>query len=143
MADIMSKIVDMPPPFAAVPDFAVPLLHSPFHQRIIDMPKIDPKQIVEEAQEAGLQAGIKAFEKWGHVDACGGYILSVDGRSAVGKYLIESGTTWGRIKGVGFPDHPSAPKTQSINVNEAIGLAMKAVLERHGVKITEARSYVD
>ena len=106
-----------------------------------------PTDIIAEAFAASEAAAAAQFKADGERDcgSCGGYILAVDGRGKVGKALVANGQGRKSFAGAGvivrFPrgEFPS----RHMEIDESAGRAAKAVFERHGVKITEARSYVD
>lgn len=106
-----------------------------------------PAQIVDEAITAFRAAAIARFDEQGRRDVgtCGGYILILDGRSAVSKELLarKLGFPSARV-GVGFAvGMPDEVRTQSFEVSRVAGEAARAVFEKHGVRIVEAHASVD
>ena len=104
-----------------------------------------PTAIIAEAFAASTAAGLAQFERDGQRDrgSCGGYLLAIDGRSPVAKALLAAKRGYRSDPGVMviFPDGDCPSQHAAIRIEA--GKAARTVFEAHGVRVVEARAYVD
>jgi len=130
-------------------DLGVPVIvpaTQPKAKRRPPMKGIAAEAVIEEAFAAAREASFRQWLRDGQQDigACGGYMLNIDARSPVAKLLLEQKRGYRAHKGVGvmYPRHDDI-RSQHMEICVQAGRAAKAVFEKYGVRILEARSYID